>query len=318
MSSKDKSDNSDEANPNKKGKKLKKEEQPKVPKKRGRKPKNMDTGVGKHKKSVITEENEQIILHLPIRTTDLDNDDGTETKNDVKESETEMKSIFEDKNITKKKNKKVVEVENEAEEETSIDSDEIDSSCQSCVKLKSKIKLLKMKQRNLSKIIAENKSYEKERKVVKLDINLIDNTTKQLKTFDKTNIACWWCTYNFDCMPFFIPDSYDANTNAYNVFGCFCSVNCALAYNVKMNDYKIWDRHNLIVMLYKTIFGKEEKVELSPAPPKECLERYGGYMTIEKFRENSINLTKEYRLLIPPMSSIMSYIEEDYRSKTIL
>ena len=54
----------------------------------------------------------------------------------------------------------------------------------------------------------------------------------------KTDICCWWCCHKCD-VPLSLPEKlYD---DTFHVFGCFCSFNCAAAYNVNLNDYKIWE-----------------------------------------------------------------------------
>ena len=39
-----------------------------------------------------------------------------------------------------------------------------------------------------------------------------------------------------------------------DVFGCFCSYNCAAAYNLNMNDYNIWNRYSLLKKMYEPFF----------------------------------------------------------------
>ena len=47
---------------------------------------------------------------------------------------------------------------------------------------------------------------------------------------EATNIKCWWCTLSFDDVPCFIPKKM--RNGKYHVFGCFCSFNSAMAYNL--------------------------------------------------------------------------------------
>jgi hypothetical protein len=146
----------------------------------------------------------------------------------------------------------------------------------------------------------------KDNKYVIVNLKLVDNKSGQTIICDKTNIACWWCTYNFDSLPFFIPEKhYDG---IYYVFGCFCGPSCASAYNLNMNDYRMNDRHSLIKKMYNLITGTECNVGISP--PRELLEKFGGPMNISVFRKNNIVNTKEYKLLMPPMVPIIQYFEE--------
>jgi hypothetical protein len=142
--------------------------------------------------------------------------------------------------------------------------------------------------------------------ITKMNINFVNVKDGKTIMMDKTDILCWWCTESFNTMPCFIPEKVVKNT--YYVYGCFCSFNCAIAYNLQMNDYKVWDKHSLIISLCNEMTQSDN--DISIAPPKEILKKYGGYLTIEEYRRNFKNMTKEYRILIPPMISIISYIEE--------
>jgi len=52
-----------------------------------------------------------------------------------------------------------------------------------------------------------------------------------------------------------------------------------------------------------------------PNHPVPVLDKFGGSLTIEKYRKNNYFQEKEYRVLIPPMVAIVSNIEERHRSK---
>jgi hypothetical protein len=141
-----------------------------------------------------------------------------------------------------------------------------------------------------------------------MDIDLISVKDGKSLVVDKTDIACWWCTCNFNTPPCFIPEKVVENT--YHVFGCFCSFNCAAAYNVSIDDYKVWDRYSLIKKLYNNIYNNNN--EILVAPPRESLNKFGGPLTIEQFRRNNQIVKKKYRMIMPPMVSIVPYIEESY------
>lgn len=138
-----------------------------------------------------------------------------------------------------------------------------------------------------------------------LDNKIIDITKGTMIIPKKTDIACWWCTYNFDNEPWFIPEKYD--NNIFYVFGCFCSPNCALAYNQNLKDGKVIERHSYIKNLYSKITLSENCDNIISAPPKEILEKYGGPFTIEKFRD-SFN-TKKISLVMQPMIPMQIKVE---------
>lgn len=56
-----------------------------------------------------------------------------------------------------------------------------------------------------------------------------------------------------------------------------------------------------------------EYKDINPAPNWMALEEYGGNLTIEKFRENSVINSKEYLVLHPPLISRQMQIEESYK-----
>lgn len=121
-----------------------------------------------------------------------------------------------------------------------------------------------------------------------------------------TSICCYWCCHKFNNAPFGVPVSYI--NGVFEVFGCFCSLECAAAYNFKYNDCldEIWERYNLINLLCRKLnIGRTVK----PAPDKMALKMFGGYMDIETFRKYS-NSQKVININFPPMTSLTQQIEE--------
>jgi len=132
--------------------------------------------------------------------------------------------------------------------------------------------------------------------------NIID-ISKKNPIPEKTNIVCWWCTYNFDTIPCFIPEKY--NNGKYYVYGCFCSFNCALAYVLKDDETKISCRISLLKKLYNELYNTTEILHASP--PREMLQKFGGSLSIEKFRNNKNLKSKDYKMIIVPAQC---YFEE--------
>jgi hypothetical protein len=130
---------------------------------------------------------------------------------------------------------------------------------------------------------------------------------------EQTNIACWWCCHNFNNIPLGIPEYI--NKNEFNLSGCFCSFNCMMAYNIDLNDYKIWDRQSNIYQM-KSKIDPENKISIHPAPPRQTLNMFGGPLDINKFRESFFIVSKEFRCFFPPMISIIGIIEEDNKNQT--
>lgn len=140
-------------------------------------------------------------------------------------------------------------------------------------------------------------------------LKTILSKTTSLESYG-AHTACFWCCHGFSWSPAVLPISYDAYKNIYNCEGHFCSPECALAYNysvINISDSTRWNRHSLLSNLYKDMY-RIDRI-LSPAPPRELLRMFGGYLDIEQFRDyiagsNDIVLvdTPPIRLHFPSMN----------------
>jgi hypothetical protein len=131
---------------------------------------------------------------------------------------------------------------------------------------------------------------------------------------EKTNIKCWWCTLSFDSVPCFIPKKM--RVGKYHIIGCFCSFNCAMAYNLyalDQNQHDCLRQSSLIHTMYTEIHG--EIKEILPSPPKEVMVAYGGKLTVEQYRKKikECNI-QSYKLNYPPIVGIN--FELEHLSKT--
>lgn len=182
-----------------------------------------------------------------------------------------------------------------------------DNTCHKCAKNEKSLALLKSR---LEKYEKKDK-LDKSNKIYSNKLNFISLTSGKKIIIKKTNTKCWWDSHNFTNLPCFLPELFHNGT--YHVTGCFCSFNCALAYNLYyLKDSKIHHRKSLIYKLYQEMYGltSDEVVDLKEAPPKEILEDFGGDMTIDVFRRSFITLNKEYIVFIPPIKPISVMIEE--------
>jgi hypothetical protein len=151
-------------------------------------------------------------------------------------------------------------------------------------------------------------------------LNEIDNKEiwKKLKTLEQNlqmnNIsdkksACFWCTYDFDNPSIYIP-KYFIN-NSYQVYGCFCTPECAVAHLMSENidSTTKFERYHLINYIYSKIY--EYKIRIKPAPnPYYMLDKYYGNLNIQEYR----SLLKSDRLFLivdKPLTRIMPEIHED-------
>lgn len=160
------------------------------------------------------------------------------------------------------------------------------------------IKELEAKLKHSSEItrLSENNSNIMKNTSLQL-INPFENADKRISVPEFTNVACLWDTCEINGVPCFLPDRYIDNT--FHVIGCFCSINCAAAYNLSLDDYKTSERYSLLKWLY----GKtNEKIE--PSPTFRILDKYGGNINITDYRKNLIKCDKEYMLITAPLTYV--------------
>jgi hypothetical protein len=121
-----------------------------------------------------------------------------------------------------------------------------------------------------------------------------------------TSISCYWCCHKFTTVPFGIPVKYQHDV--FYVFGCFCSLECAAAYNFNSKERadEMWERYNLINLLSRKL---KYKPNIKQAPPREALVHFGGKMEIDEYRKY-FDSTKLLSINFPPMMTITQQVEE--------
>lgn len=147
-------------------------------------------------------------------------------------------------------------------------------------------------------------------------IDMVTNDGNVQVIPEKTSIPCFWCTHNFSTYPCYLP--IRIIKEKYEVFGNFCSLNCAASYSESMNDssYNTSNRYALIKKMHFDIFGTNE--EISYAPPREAFQKYGGKLSYEEYTEKFKKINREYRLIYPPMTSVYPIIEEGTMPQKVL
>lgn len=277
------------------------------------------------------ETDDEIILHMPIFLKDIDKikkNSVFEKKDKLDQKRHELHEQYEqhdDDDNNKTENSKHIFTINDINNDL-FNSDDSGSNSNSnslgevdnlfVNDLKQTIKMQEKKIKKLEQDIIEYKNVLtetanhglNERKATRMacDFIFIDSTSGNQFIAENTNIACWWCTYNFDTVPCFIPEKFQ--NDRYHVFGCFCSYNCAASYNLKMDDSCVWNRYSLLKKMYNKIYQNNDEIKL--APQREVFEKFGGPLKYEEYRKNSIKCNKEYRFLMPPMAPIVPIIEE--------
>jgi hypothetical protein len=121
--------------------------------------------------------------------------------------------------------------------------------------------------------------------------------------------ACFWCTYDFDNPPIFIPKN--EFKNSYQVYGCFCSPQCGVAHlmNEKIDSSIKFERYQLLNHVYGKIYNYNKNIK--PAPdPYYLLDKYYGTLSINEYRA----LFNNEQLLIvveKPLSNVFPELYED-------
>lgn len=278
----------------------------KVVKKRGRRPKekyNFDTDPLTY---TYNNENDSIIVRLPVKTSDIQNsiqNDITSYNPEVTTPEPYDPNLdssnfagLEGNNINIEKpidiKKENIKIENNKDNENENDSE-----------------TMKLPEINESKkqidVILNNK-YQKENK-----LNILEqfvNLTGDKDYPKKTDGACFWCAHNFDTIPWGIPLSYE--DEKFKLYGIFCSPNCACAklFDSDMFRDRLWEIESLLNYFYYLVYNKIKKVY--PAPLSECLQKFNGKMTYEEFRRRSDENESVYIMKFPPVISVIPVIEE--------
>jgi len=141
------------------------------------------------------------------------------------------------------------------------------------------------------------------KKLKNLEHNLHTNNICDKKS------ACFWCTCDFDNPPIYIPKHYIKD--AFDVYGCFCSPECATAFlmNEHIDSSCKFERYHLLNNIYAKIYDYNKKIK--PAPnPFYMLEKYYGNLSIQEYR----SLLRNERLFLvvdKPLTRVMPELHED-------
>ncbi len=139
------------------------------------------------------------------------------------------------------------------------------------------------------------------RNISKINVLLVDVDNGDTIIPEKSDKACWWCGYDFDDVQCVLPEN--VYNDVWHVSGNYCCAECADADSFARNDSSVWNRHSLLKQLYN--LGN-----IVPTPDKKVFTRYGGTKNYEEFKKSSHKCDKAYRLILPPMASIIPLIEE--------
>tara|TARA_Y100000992_G_scaffold110264_1_gene71794 strand:+ start:4877 stop:5857 length:981 start_codon:yes stop_codon:yes gene_type:complete len=252
-----------------------------IPKKRGRKPKG---GKIIEKDSTIENNKEivpNIILHLKCNNNDIksfDNTNNIESFNILNNNKNSELSYL-------------LLNDNNDNDNNTISSKNL-SNNEDIVTKKNQI--------NLSQTNNDKEIYQK---LKDLQTNLHTNNISDKKS------ACFWCTYEFDNPPIYIPKFMIQNS--YHCYGCFCSPECSVAYlfNENIDSSVKFERYHLSNLIYSKIYNYEKNIK--PAPnPYYILDKFYGNLSITEYRQL---LTYDRLLFIidKPLTRILPELHKD-------
>jgi hypothetical protein len=121
--------------------------------------------------------------------------------------------------------------------------------------------------------------------------------------------ACFWCTYDFDNAPCYIP-KYDTDNTVYG-YGSFCRPECAVAYLMKENidDSTKFDRYHLLNQIYSKVYNSKKNIK--PAPnPYYLLEKFYGNLSIQEYRK-LLKTEHLFMVIDKPLTRILPELHED-------
>jgi hypothetical protein len=121
--------------------------------------------------------------------------------------------------------------------------------------------------------------------------------------------ACFWDTCEFDNPPVYIPKHFINET--YNVYGCFCCPECAVAYlmNENIDSSTKFERYHLLNHIYSKIYDYQKNIKPSPNP-YYMLDKYYGNLSIQEYRM----LVRNERLFLivdKPLTRILPELHDD-------
>ena len=301
-------------------------EDEKIPKKRGRKPKEKVYSIKELPKAFFEEnKNDPLILHIPITSADKNNNNPEPNNNEMMlnyssynsvNNETNSNNLIIDKNNIELNNNDLIGMDlnyssyyplSESPKQFNF---ELNSTNLFLPKQDSKEKDI-ISRDIILPIEEDNKNNRVIKKNLKNIMYEFINANNDKVWPETTNIYCWWCCHPFTWMPCALPEYY--KKDKFYVNGCFCSFNCAASYNFSKCDDDIWERYSLLNLMYKKIYNTKF-IKINLAPPREILKIFGGYMSIDEFRENAHKNDKTFTVINPPLISIIPKIEENISS----
>jgi len=154
----------------------------------------------------------------------------------------------------------------------------------------------------------DNSNEEISMKQIWMKLEILKKKLRTNNVSDRKS-ACFWCTCDFDNPSIHIPMKYE--NECYEVYGCFCSPECAVAYLKEENidTSTLWERYSLLNNIYSKLYDYKKNIKPSPSP-YFTLDKYYGNLSIQEYRK----LLNNDRLLLivnKPMTKILPELYEE-------
>lgn len=123
------------------------------------------------------------------------------------------------------------------------------------------------------------------------------------------NSSCFWCTCDFHTPSIYLP-KHEVN-GRYEVYGCFCTPECAAAYlfEERIDQSVKWERYALLNYLYKNVY--EQSKPFHPAPePRYLLNKYFGTLSIDEYRA-LLRTGKHMMVIDKPITKVYPEVHVD-------
>jgi hypothetical protein len=264
--------------------------EPEIVKKRGRKPKggkivnNTDIPLN------IQPEPKNIILHLRCSLKDLDN------KSDIGKDLLSYNPDIPPEVMSYDTNKSFSFISGE---QSIISDDKIaysDILCNTCNDDTIKPDIIEIEDDSIS-------LKDIHQKLKRLRTQFYKNTLNDKKS------DCFWCTYDFDNEPCYIP-KYELNDTIAG-YGCFCRPECAVGFlmNESINDSTKFERYQLLNQIYSKVYDFKKNIKPAPSP-FFLLDKFYGSLSIQEYRKL---LKTEHMLLVldKPLTRILPELHDD-------
>jgi len=265
------------------------------PKKRGRRPKDKLTLT--QPKEINEEESENIILHIPVTSKNLESNSQLINEPEPYSGHIEYFSLDLEQPIDEK-TKEIVNNLNDIGDNFALDH----INGWNLNPIHSNEIFERIRERR--QLEESNQPNSKTVKNLEKCLNQFEETNKTSSWPTSTSIVCWHDSHQFDGPPCTLPIEY--KNGVFKCKGVFCSPECAAAFNFKEDSDggDKWEQYSLLTMLYRRVYQKPS-LRIKLASSKFTLKSYGGPLTIKEYRANNCNSDKTYKIVMPPMISIL-------------